>query len=173
MDEFRVVPRISFPDTVIEGFDKLMMGAKVGDRRQATLTISHDAANQELRGQDVQADIEVIDVKRMELPNLDEATLRDLGDYDSEGALRDDIQADLQRRLVFQQQRRIRQQITSLLTESADLDLPKDLLDKKTSTGAPEPCDSVVVRFGCERIRARRASHPAAAACGRGVGPRK
>ena len=130
-EEIRIVPRVSFPDAVLEGFDTLMTGVTVGEKREATLSISHDAANEELRGQDVQAEIEVLDVKRLTLPKLDETTLAELGSYESEGELRDDIQADLSRRLTYQQQRRIRQQITSLLTESADWDLPKELLRRQ------------------------------------------
>ncbi len=38
---------------------------------------------------------------------------------------------DLERRLEYQQQRRIRQQITALLTQAADWELPPDLLKRQ------------------------------------------
>ena len=131
-EEIRVVPKLSFPDGYCDGFDKLMVGAKTGDKKEATLTISHDAANEELRGKDVQAEIEVLDVKKLKLPELDESTLKVLGDFDSEGDLRDAVKSDLERRLHYQQQKRVREQITALLTESADWDLPKDLLRRQS-----------------------------------------
>ncbi len=131
-EEVRIVPRLSFPDGYCDGFDKLMVGCKTGDKKETTLTISHDAANEDLRGKDVKAEIEVLDVKKMTLPKLDEATLSSLGDFDSEGDLRDAVKEDLERRLTYQQQKRVREQITALLTESAEWDLPKDLLRRQS-----------------------------------------
>lgn len=131
-EEVRLVPRLSFPDAFCDGFDKLMVGSKTGDVKEATLTISHDAANEDLRGKELKAEIEVLDVKKVKLPALDESTLSGLGNFDSEGDLRDAIKADLERRLSYQQQQRIRKQITSMLTESADWDLPQDLLRRQS-----------------------------------------
>ncbi len=131
-EEVRIVPRLSFPDAFCDGFDELMKGSKAGDKKETTLTISHEAANEDLRGKDVKAEIEVLDVKRMKLPKLDEATLSSLGGFDSEGDLRDAVKSDLERRLNYQQQQRIRKQITSMLTESADWDLPQDLLRRQS-----------------------------------------
>jgi trigger factor len=131
-EELRLFPRLSFPDAVCDKFDELMVGSKVGDKKEATLTISHDAANEDLRGKDVKAEIEVLDVKKMKLPTLDDATLKTLGDFDSEGDLRDAAKADLERRLGYQQQKRVREQITALLTDSAEWDLPKDLLRRQS-----------------------------------------
>ena len=42
------------------------------------------------------------------------------------------FKSDLERRLNYQQQQRIRKQITSMLTESADWDLPQDLLKRQS-----------------------------------------
>lgn len=131
-EEIRIAPRLSFQDAACNGFDELMIGCKVGDKRETTMTISHDAANEELRGKDVKAEIEVLDVKRTSLPKLDEATLQSLGEFDSEGDLRDAVKSDLERRLAYQQQKSAREQITSLLTDSADWDLPKDLLKRQS-----------------------------------------
>lgn len=131
-EEVRVVPRLSFPDAYCDGFDKLIAGSKTGDKKDTTLTISHDAANEDLRGKDVKAEIEILDVKKLKLPKIDEATLSTLGDFDSEGDLRDAVKSDLERRLGYQQQKRVREQITALLTESAEWDLPKDLLKRQS-----------------------------------------
>ena len=131
-EEVSIAKKISFPDAVFDGFDKLMLGSKAGDKREATVTISHDAPNEALRGKEVTASIEVLDVMERKLPALDDATLSELGDFDSEGDLRDALMNDLERRLAYHQQKRIRQQITSLLTESANWDLPQDLLRRQS-----------------------------------------
>ena len=130
-EEVRIAPKISFPDAVCDGFDKLIIGASKGETRQTKVTVSHDAPNEPLRGKEIDAEIEVLDVMQAEAPSIDEVTLEALG-VESEGDLRDAIQVDLDRRLAYHQQKSIRQQITKLLTESADWDLPQDLLQKQS-----------------------------------------
>ncbi len=127
----RVGPLLSFPDGNLDGFDQMMVGAKSGDKREARITVSHDAANEDLCGKDVDVEIEVLEVKRRELPEIDAELLERLGGHESEGDLRDSIQGELERRLGYHQQRRVRQQISSLLTESADWALPPDMLRRQ------------------------------------------
>ena len=131
-EEIKVVPRLSFPDAFLDGFDELIVGCKVGDKKEATVTISHDAANEALRGKEVAAAIEVLDIKQVKLPELDEETLENLGGFENEGDLRDAVKSDLERRLTYQQQQSIRKQITSLLTDSATWELPQDLLRRQS-----------------------------------------
>ena len=130
-EEVRLTSSVSFPDALWSDFDKLMVGVKTGEKREAKLTISHDAPNEALRGAEVSAEIEVLDVKEAKVPEIDEVTLEAMG-VDSEGDLRDALQQDLERRLAYHQQQRIRQQITALLTESATWELPPDLLRRQS-----------------------------------------
>jgi trigger factor len=94
--------------------------------------ISHDAPVEELQGETVNVTFKVLEVKKLELPELGEETLKRLGDHETEGDLRDSITEELERRMGHQSQRHIRQQITSLLTKSADWELPPDLLKRQS-----------------------------------------
>jgi trigger factor len=127
----QVKPIVSFQDARVEGFDKLMKGVKAGDRRTAKAVLSHDAPAEPLQGEEVEVEFEVVEVSRAELPELNENLLQELGGYATEGDLRDHLQETLVRRMEYQQQRRVRNQITSLLTQSADWELPPDLLKRQ------------------------------------------
>jgi trigger factor len=128
----RIRPTLSFPDARLEGFDKLMEGAKPGDVRSAEVTLSHDAPNLELRGKTVQLEFEVLEVKKLKLPELTEDFLQELGSFNSEEELREAIRRNLERQLEYQQQRIARQQISALLTKSADWELPPGLLERQS-----------------------------------------
>jgi trigger factor len=128
----RVRPTISFIDGNLTDFDALMEGAKAGETRKAPVTLSEDAPNEQLRGQEVEVSLEVLEVKKLQLPPMNEAFLKRIGSFESEGDLRDAIEYDLQRQLVYHQQRSVRRQITSLLTESAAWDLPPELLKRQS-----------------------------------------
>jgi trigger factor len=129
----RIRPTLSFRDARLEGFAKLMKGAKEGDKRQAEVTLSKDAPNADLRGKKVDLEFEVLEVKKLKLPELTEYFLQEIGGFASEAELREAIKKNLQRQLEYQQQRIARSQISSLLTKSADWELPQGLLERQSA----------------------------------------
>lgn len=127
----RIRPVLSFRDGKIEKFDKLMKGVKEGETRAGEAKLTNDAPNQALRGKTVTAEFEVLEVKKLKLPDLTPEFLKDMG-FDSEAEMRDAILADMKRKLEYYQQQRARQQVTALLTESASWELPPDLLRRQS-----------------------------------------
>jgi trigger factor len=129
----QVRPTLSFRDGKLEKFDKLMEGVKAGDTRTGQVTLTQDAPNEELRGKTVDVEFEVLDVKRLKLPELTEDFLQEMGDFETEEQLRDAIESSLQRQLEYEQQQQIRGQITALLTKTADWELPPGLLKRQSA----------------------------------------
>jgi trigger factor len=128
----RIRPILSFRDGQIENFAKLLTGAKAGETRTGQAKLSQDAPNEALRGQSVDADIEVLEVKKLELPELTPAFLDELGGFDSEAELRDAIRDSLQRRLEYHQQQQARKQVLAVLTVAANWDLPPEMLKRQS-----------------------------------------
>ena len=126
-----IKPTVSFSDGNLEGFEELIVGAKAGDKREAKVTISSEAENEDLRDKEVSAELEVVAVKRSDLPDLTPAFLDKIGGFEDEDELREAVRQELERQLDYHQQRAIRQQITAVLTKDADWDLPPDLLKRQ------------------------------------------
>lgn len=122
---------LTFHDARIEGFGKLMEGAKAGDVKSVEVEIGLDAPNEAYRGKKVQVALEVLDVKTQQLPEFTPEFLKTLGDFANEAELRETVGRSLDRRLKYHQQQRARQQILSSLTVAADWDLPADLLKRQ------------------------------------------
>lgn len=129
----RLRDTLSFSDAKLEGFAKLMKGAKAGDKKSTKVTVGAGAANEELRGKDVEVEFEVLEVKKLKLPELTEDFLQELGRFESEEALRDAVKQNLERQLEYAQQQKARGQITELLTESANWELPPGLLKRQSA----------------------------------------
>jgi trigger factor len=125
-------PTLSFRDGNIEKFDKLMSGVKGGETRTAKAKLSDSAPNESLRGKTIEASFEVLEVKKLELPELTPAFLEELGGFGSEEDLRKTLREELQRQLEYHQQQRARQQITQALVASASWDLPPSLLKRQS-----------------------------------------
>lgn len=129
----RLRPVLSFRDGKIEKFDELMAGVRAGETRQLQAQLTDDAPNQALRGQAVTATFEVLEVKKLQLPELTPDLLDSLGGFESEADLRDAIRDTLKRQLEYRQRQRAREQITSALTATATWDLPPDLLQRQSA----------------------------------------
>lgn len=128
----RVRETLSLVDGRIENFDKIVEGAKEGDKLTAEVTLTDNAPNEELRGEAVTVEIEVLEVKKLRLPELDEEFLAELGKFETEGDFRDAVEKDLRRQLEYEQQQATRKQISASLTDSADWDLPPALLKRQS-----------------------------------------
>lgn len=128
----RIRPVLSFRDGRIEGFDKLMAGVRGGETRAAQAQLTNDAPNVALRGKQVTATFDVLEVKRLELPELTADFLNENFHCDTEAELRDLVRRSLGRRLEYQQQQRAREQVLRALTVAADWDLPPALVRRQT-----------------------------------------
>ncbi len=125
--QLRVDSRLALRDGVAEKFGEQMTGAKRGDTRTIDIVLSDTAADPELRGKTVQGIFHVNEVKELRLPEMD-ADLLDRFGVGTPEAFREKVRVVLNRRLQYQQERSYREQILSLIAESATWDLPQDLL---------------------------------------------
>jgi len=123
----RVRPKLRFRDAELDGFDKLLKGAKAGDTREADLTISLEAEPIEMRGETVHMRMTVLDVKRLVPPEISKEFLQRIG-IESEEELRREVRATLERQVEYEQRQAVRAQVLEKITESAKWELPEQLV---------------------------------------------
>ncbi|MFG0261685.1 MAG: trigger factor [Novipirellula sp. JB048] len=124
--------RLSFSDGVIEDFGKVMENAVEGDKRTGKVKISDGVANEAMRGKEVDAEIDVIEVLKSEPPKLTPTLLEELGDFESEQELRDFVRDSLTRQADYRTEQALRQAVVDALAGDADFDLPKSLVQRQT-----------------------------------------
>lgn len=127
----RLRPVLSFRDGKITDFGKLMTGVKAGETREGKAILSEDAPNVLMRGKEVTAVFEVVEVKKLELPEMTDEFLEQIG-FETEADLRDAIKDNLEKQLEYEQRQRAREQVTAALVVAADWDLPPDLLRRQS-----------------------------------------
>lgn len=151
----RVRPVLRLQDGELAGFDKLMQGASAGDVREADLTISVEAENVEMRGETVHAVFSVLDVKRLRLPELSAEFFNRVNAAD-EAEFRTRVRDMLERQVTYQQRQATRRQVLDRITESADWDLPEDLVMKQVENALrSEVLEMRQAGFTPREIRAR------------------
>ena len=133
-DEETVVVRknLSFGDGVIEGFDGLISGRSEGDAFSTAVTISDSAASESLRGKEVTANFEIVEIQRIDLNQLSESTLASLG-FDSTDELRSFVRKELSQQYEYHQNQTLRKQIVKILIAGADWEIPESLIRSQTN----------------------------------------
>jgi len=127
----RAVPVLSLRDATVDNFGDIVVGARKGETRSTTVTISPGGENAEMRGKDVDVVFTVRRIRYVELPQVTPEFLDELGDFADEDELRDAIRAELERQMEYERRRHLREQIAANLTRGADWDLPPELVKRQ------------------------------------------
>lgn len=115
----------------IDDLDKQLEGLQPGQTRTIKAKASDTHPSEDLRGKDVEIEIALKDIKRMELAELTEEFLGNLG-FKTEAELRDALRKQMQERLNYDIQQSMREQVNKYLLESVQIDLPSKLSDRQT-----------------------------------------
>ncbi|MCA9081928.1 MAG: trigger factor, partial [Planctomycetaceae bacterium] len=151
----RVRPTLRFQDAELTGFETLIVGAAADDVREADLTVSEEADTVGMRNETVHAKITVLDVKRLETPKLTGEFLDRLG-VDSEEGLKEQVRSMLERQVRYEQRQSCRRQVLSKITDSADWDLPEDLVSRQVENALRrEILEMQQAGFTTQQIQAR------------------
>lgn len=151
----RLKPVLAFWDAELEGFDDLMAGVEAGGTREAEVTVSREAESIEMRGETVQLKFKVHEVKRPDFPEMTGEFLDRIG-VDSEEDLNQNIREILERQVTYEQRQSTRRQVLEKITDSADWELPEDLVLKQVENALRrEILEMQQAGFTTQQIHAR------------------
>jgi hypothetical protein len=85
-------------DRLVPGFEEQLEGARAGEERTVTIEFPDDYGAEELRGRTAEFAVAVKEVKRKDLPELDDDFAVDAAGFDSLQELRDDVRDRLRER---------------------------------------------------------------------------
>jgi trigger factor len=115
---------------LIEGFEAGLVGASAGERRTLQLRFPDDYARAELAGRAASFEVTVKEVKRKQLPDVDDDLAIDTG-FDTLGELREDIR----RRLLEAHERRLEGEFREAALDAAvalaDVQVPQALIEAR------------------------------------------
>ncbi len=115
---------------LIPGFEEALVGASAGEHREVELTFPADYPNEELAGRDAVFAIDVKEVKRKELPALDDDLAIDAG-FDDLDELRDDVRTRLTELDRERIEAEFREAALDAAVATADVPLTDELIDAR------------------------------------------
>ncbi len=111
-------------------FDQSVRGMKVGESKTFPLQFPADYQGQEVAGKEADFMVTMKKIEAQHLPEVDEAFAKTLGIQDATvQGLRADVQKNLEREVKFRVQARNKSAVMDVLSNAAELELPKALVD--------------------------------------------
>jgi trigger factor len=115
---------------LIEGFERDLIGACAGESRTLALNFPADYEREDLAGRDVSFEVTVKEVKRRQLPEVDDDLAIDSG-FDT----LEDLRADISRRLLEAEEQRIEEEFRAVAldaaVEQAQVQVPGALIEAR------------------------------------------
>jgi trigger factor len=127
--QFRLQPEIRFQDGAIADASALK-GARPGDTRELQAKLGTAVPDSKLRGATLSVRCEVVDLKRLRLPDLNQAFL-DTINVESAESLREAVRATLERRIRTEQRQAMSRQLLDQLLHKTPFELPADLVSRE------------------------------------------
>jgi trigger factor len=115
----------------IDDLDKQLEGQKPGETRTIKATAPDTHPNEALRGKEVEIEVTLKDLKHLELAEINQAFLEDLG-FKDESELRDALREQMVERITYDVQQALREQVSKHLLDNIQFDLPAKLSGKQT-----------------------------------------
>ena len=119
------------PGSLLENKADGLIGARVGETRELSVSFPADYAVEELRGKDGRFQVAVKGLKKREVPALDDAFVQDLGGEQKTVAdLRAKIRADLEKQRKDRAESEQREALLAALVEKNPIEAPPALVER-------------------------------------------
>ena len=114
----------------IPDVEERIMALLPGESVDATVRFPDDFAEEAKRGQTRDVQLTLREVKRQELPALDDALAREMGDFESLDALRSAVAADLAKEAEREADAKLRSELIQQIIEANNVVAPRPLVER-------------------------------------------
>ena len=118
----------------LPAFNEHLAGVRAGARLEFSVDYPEEYGPRELAGKSVEYRLSIRDVKRRQLPELDDEFAKDLGEFESIDALRAKLEEEITARKERESEQIVRQRILDKLLLENPIALPEVLVENEVKT---------------------------------------
>jgi trigger factor len=136
-------------------FNENLRGIKPGDTRQFRVIYPENFGAKRLAGKTVDFTAEVVAVRKLEMPELDDDFAQEYGERETLQQLREEIKVDLQRTADLQAEMRLHNDLLAQVISGYDFEIPDSLVEEQATHLARDLSYDLMRRgYSPESIRA-------------------
>lgn len=115
----------------IDNFEEQLVGAKAGDKVEVNVTFPENYGKEELNGKPAKFEVEVKEVKAKELPVLDDEFAKEVSEFETLEALKEDTTKKLEEANTARAEREYEEAILRSVVENAKMDIPAVMVEQE------------------------------------------
>jgi trigger factor len=114
----------------VADLEALIMELVPGQTREGDIRFPDDHPDESRRGQSRKVRVSLLDVKRKELPDLNDGLAREVGDFDSLDALKAAIRTDLEQEATREADAQLREELIRQIADANSVPAPESLVHR-------------------------------------------
>lgn len=115
----------------IPGFEEQLVGHKAGESFEINVTFPEDYGAKELAGKETVFKITIHEVKRTELPEVDDEFVKDVSEFNTLDEYKADVKAKITERKQKTAERNFEEALIDELLAHTDVDIPAPMIDNE------------------------------------------
>ena len=116
-------------NTFIPGFEDQIVGMKTGEEKDINVTFPEEYFSEELKGKDAVFKIKLHEIKRKELPKLDDDFAKDTSEFDTLKELKDSIKEKLEHENKHRAEHETEDAAIKAVVDTAEVDIPSGMIE--------------------------------------------
>ena len=116
-------------NTFIPGFEDQIIGMKIDEERDINVKFPDEYFSKDLAGKDATFKVKLHEIKKKELPELDDEFAKDVSEFDTLEALKNSIKERLQKEMEDKQKYETEDAIIKAICENIDIEIPSGMID--------------------------------------------
>jgi trigger factor len=116
-------------NTFIPGFEEQLIGLELGQEKDVDVTFPEDYRATELAGKPATFRVKLHEIKRLNLPELDDDFAQDVSEKETLADLKKDLEHKLEERLKKEEEEYIRNQVVEAASNNAEVDIPEAMIN--------------------------------------------
>jgi trigger factor len=116
---------------MIPGFEEQLVGMKCGQQKDIRITLPESYRNKDAAGKEAVFQVTVKEIKRKELPELDDEFARQFGDYETMDQLRAKMAEYLEKQETERIENELKERVIQALIRKNPLDVPQSMVKRQ------------------------------------------
>ena len=117
--------------TFIPGFEEQMVGMNAGEEKDLTVTFPENYGAEDLAGKEAVFHVKVHEIRKEELPELDDEFAKDISEFETLDEYKADIRAKLEKQAAERDDNNFKNAVIDKVIENAEVDIPAAMIERQ------------------------------------------
>lgn len=116
-------------NTFIPGFEDQIIGMKIDEEKDVKVTFPEQYFSEELAGKDAVFKVKLHEIKKKEMPTIDDELAKDISEFDTLAELKADIKAKIEKENETRAKYETEDAVIKAVAENTEIDIPSGMID--------------------------------------------